>query len=430
MRQADNTIKGYLYQFNKSLEEILLASDDDFITLEGCIEDIDIQALDGVTAIQCKYHEDQVYQMSRVAIPILEMLSHFSTCTALGKCPKYILYAYFKDNISSPTLIDFKSYIRTTTNKEIWIKFFHQIYEIPEPYVLTIANKERKSKKDKETLYKYYETNQNVLNLKVDVDAFWQQFTYVQAEKYDTLKKKVVDLLSQIVDPDTAFNLYYPNAFSLIAELSSKHDVAERIITKSQLLCQLSREKSILLTRWVVEVTEKNELFRQKKLHLSSLLHPNPEIRAFVFTDDFLTHNGDGLIPFIRQYITQYYKKPKLQKPPIFIFGNNHDLKLKDVIISLYKYQQPVNSGQVAGVFMEDSFVNNTDCAANFQCKITSLRNISDKLLERCQVNQLFWVGKMPIPFLSEQFTKELLDVPDLHTLKYLIGLETTLEGT
>lgn len=100
------------------------------------------------------------------------------------------------------------------------------------------------------------------------------------------------------------------------------------------------------------------------------------------------------------------------------------------MIISLYKYQQPVNSGQVAGVFMEDSFVNNTDCAANFQCKITSLRNISDKLLERCQVNQLFWVGKMPIPFLSEQFTKELLDVPDLHTLKYLIGLETTLEGT
>ena len=43
MRQADSTIKGYLYQFNKSILEILKAEDDDIITLEGVIEDIDIQ---------------------------------------------------------------------------------------------------------------------------------------------------------------------------------------------------------------------------------------------------------------------------------------------------------------------------------------------------------------------------------------------------
>ena len=430
MRQADSTIKGYIYQFNKSLEEILCAGDDDSITLEGCIEDIDIQNLAGITAIQCKYHEDQSYQMSRVAVPILEMLSHFSTCTALGKCPKYILYAFFKDNTASPTLSDFKSYISTTTSKEIWIKFFHQIYAISDPKVLLIANKERKTQTEKGILYKYYKSNQGALKLKVDIDQFWQQFTYIQAEKYDILKERVIDLLSEIVDQDTAHSLYYPNAFSIVADLSSKHNATERTITKKQLLDQLSEEKSVLLTRWVVEITEKNSLLRQKKLHLTGLLHPNSEVRAFVFTDEFLAQDNDELIPFIRQYIEKYYKKVKLQKPPIFIFGDNHDNKIRDIIISLYNYQQSVNSGVVAGTFMEDSFVNNTDCAANFKCKITSLRNITDNLLERCQVNQLFWVGKMPIPFNSRQFTKELLDIQDLHTLKYLVGLETTLEGT
>ena len=430
MRQADSAIKGYIYQFNKSLEEILCASDDDSITLEGCIEDIDITTFEGITTIQCKYHEDQSYQMSRVAVPILEMLCHFSTCTALGKCPKYILYAYFKDNTASPALSDFKSFISTTTNKEIWAKFFHQIYEISEPDILVIANKERKTHPERGILYKYYESNQSTLKLKVDIDQFWEQFTYIQAEKYDVLKKRVIDLLSEIVDQDTAHNLYYPNAFSLVADLSSKHNVAERIITKKQLLNQLSEEKSVLLTRWVIEITEKKSILRQKKLYLSSLFHPNSEVRAFVFTDEFLDQSNSELIPFIRRYIEKYYKKPTLQKPPIFIFGDNHDNKIKDIIISLHNYQQSVNSGVVAGVFMEDSFVNNTDCAANFKCKITSLRNIDDRLLERCQVDQLFWVGKMPILFNSEQFTKELLDIQDLHTLKYLVGLETTLEGT
>ena len=40
MRQADSTIKGYLYQFNKSILTILEAENDASIVLEGVIEDI------------------------------------------------------------------------------------------------------------------------------------------------------------------------------------------------------------------------------------------------------------------------------------------------------------------------------------------------------------------------------------------------------
>ena len=48
MRQADSTIKGYLYQFNKSIDIILDSNDDVPVVLEGVIEDIDVHMPDPV----------------------------------------------------------------------------------------------------------------------------------------------------------------------------------------------------------------------------------------------------------------------------------------------------------------------------------------------------------------------------------------------
>ena len=91
MRQANSTIKGYLYQFNKSILEILNADDEASITLEGVIEDIDIQLPNATTTIQCKYHDDSKFTMSSVAAPILEMVCHYNECVALGKSTHYII---------------------------------------------------------------------------------------------------------------------------------------------------------------------------------------------------------------------------------------------------------------------------------------------------------------------------------------------------
>lgn len=41
-RAADYTIQGFLYQFNKTALVILGAQDDDAITLEGIVEDIEV----------------------------------------------------------------------------------------------------------------------------------------------------------------------------------------------------------------------------------------------------------------------------------------------------------------------------------------------------------------------------------------------------
>ena len=55
-READYTIKGFLYQFNVTLEQLLLSTDGSSITVEGIIEDVDIKTPIDTKAIQCKYH--------------------------------------------------------------------------------------------------------------------------------------------------------------------------------------------------------------------------------------------------------------------------------------------------------------------------------------------------------------------------------------
>src|SRR5471032_1729235 len=58
-RSADYTIQGFLYQFNQTLSELLKATDDAVITIEGIVEDIEVATFAGTKAIQCKYHETQ-----------------------------------------------------------------------------------------------------------------------------------------------------------------------------------------------------------------------------------------------------------------------------------------------------------------------------------------------------------------------------------
>ena len=47
-RSADYTIQGFLYQFNQTLSELLKATDDSIITIEGIVEDIEVQNFSGI----------------------------------------------------------------------------------------------------------------------------------------------------------------------------------------------------------------------------------------------------------------------------------------------------------------------------------------------------------------------------------------------
>ena len=92
-RIADSTIKGFMYQFNLSLNEIL-KSTNEIIKIEGIIEDIDRINEENTTAIQCKYHEEvEKFQWSKVSKPILQMLKTYTNSD--GNNISFILYAFF-----------------------------------------------------------------------------------------------------------------------------------------------------------------------------------------------------------------------------------------------------------------------------------------------------------------------------------------------
>jgi hypothetical protein len=427
MRQANSTIKGYLYQFNKSILEILSADDEASIILEGVIEDIDIKLPNATSTIQCKYHEDFKFTMSSVAAPILEMICHYNECVALGKSTQYVLYAHFGENIEKIDTAAFENHISTTTSKELQLSYFHKIYTISDVSILELANKSKKSEGDKEKILKYYSLNRYSLKFCFEWSKFWDCFKYVPAEEFEELKEKVIGKLGEQTDRKTAEDLYYPNAFSMVANISAKPEISERTIDKKTFLEELKSKESVLITKWMLIGLDKKKILQAKKQHLSNLFSLNTAIRAFVFSEQFHSVNEDKIIPFIQEYIAKYYKKKTLQRPPLFIFENGSDI-IQKVILGLHKYQKSVNSGFVGNVFMADSFINNTDCSAEFVCKVASLQNINVRILESCNVNQLYIIGNVGTELSSSNYYAEQIEVEEINELRYLVNLDRNLE--
>ena len=76
-RVADSTIKGFIYQFNKTILEILDSSTGT-IHVEGIVEDVDVyDANNSIRAIQCKYHESaKSFTLSLIYKPIILISVH------------------------------------------------------------------------------------------------------------------------------------------------------------------------------------------------------------------------------------------------------------------------------------------------------------------------------------------------------------------
>lgn len=143
-RVADSTIKGFMYQFNLTLNQILKASDD-IIKVEGIVEDIDVSFNDHVTAIQCKYHEEQQkFQWSTVYKPILQMMKTFCMMDR-GLDIKFILYAYFPNEKEGKKLLNEKQMenILKTDNIEYICDYIAYLMKIENAQIEQLLQKPR-----------------------------------------------------------------------------------------------------------------------------------------------------------------------------------------------------------------------------------------------------------------------------------------------
>lgn len=76
-RDATDTIKGYFYQFDHYIMEILKSPNENAPVYTEGIEDIDIVNLNKTIAVQCKYYEKTTYNHSVIKESILFMLRHY-----------------------------------------------------------------------------------------------------------------------------------------------------------------------------------------------------------------------------------------------------------------------------------------------------------------------------------------------------------------
>ncbi|MGQ5111057.1 hypothetical protein ACSOV8_04825 [Bacillus halotolerans] len=193
-RSADYTIQGFIYQFNKTLLEVLNDVEDSTISVEGIIEDIEVSTAMTTKAIQCKYHEEQEsFTLSKVYKPILQMMNHYLENN--NKSIEYRLYAYFPSEQSS------------------------RIYEMKEEHINEILKTEDKRLK---------KLVENIKD-KINIQDFLQNFTLEFGDSLSNLMDSVFHALEENgLARDEIDTLFYPNAIQKIADLSILHDAEQK----------------------------------------------------------------------------------------------------------------------------------------------------------------------------------------------------------
>jgi hypothetical protein len=395
-RTADYTIKGFLYQFNKSLLEILNADGASEITLEGIVDDIEVSGPLGFTAIQCKYHEAQDrFSPSAIYEPLLQAMKHF--CDNPQEQIAYRIYAHFPDkSCDAPRPVD------RTLLKD----------------VLESRNKD---------LAQYTED----LRDRVNLDEFASRCSLEFGPCYDELVNQVHTALESAGLPhDDVDTLAYPNAIQLIAGLSAKHDIQERKITRSGLLDHLKSVRKTAITRWTLALGTREKILRARRKQLGPNLGINSRLRYLVVNSLSFDDFDNGIVMFIADFVAKYHWKPAHIKTPLVCLDTT-DEKFRDIQWRLYQKGVVSADGIVGGVFDEKRFFREPICTrassvARREFAIRLLRwEKHGKYLNTQKCDDLFILGDNRYEGLDTQDVNvEVLAAGSLQEIRFVMGVD------
>ena len=305
-RNANDTILGYFYQFDKTIIEILKQTDDNnIITVEG-IEDIDVEKSNEIETIQCKYHEALEYNHSQIKKAIIFLLNDY--IKNLHENYKYTLYAYFKsgnEKLKLPLNIDYlKSNFLEYKEKGVE----HKVYQ-----ELGIDNEK-------------LENFIKVLNIElVDIN-------------YEEQKNNVIKLLIKQFDCTEidAENFYYGNAINEIIKLAISSEITQRRISKKDFITRISK-KEVLFNNWINEFMGRKNLLRKLRNDYFTYTNISPNERIFMIdSGNEKEFELKELINCIIKKWTKILKRENNSYCP-YIFINNYDRnKLVELKKDLY----------------------------------------------------------------------------------------------
>lgn len=400
-RTADYTIQGFLYQFNKTLLEILKSPDDAIIKIEGIVEDIEVHTTSSIEAIQCKYHETQdKFSLSTIYKPLLQMMQHFHLNN--DKQIKYKLFCHFP--LDPNIQIDI-----TKTDLEITLKTKNKLFE------------------------KYVEE----LNGKVDLDSFLKQFSIEIGSSLEDLTKEIHLLLEQLGIPaDDIEILAYPNAIQHIAELSIKHASEERQTTRHKTVKLLNDIKKTAISKWTLALKSKSQLLRERRNQLKQNLDKNSRLRYLIVAPDEIDNFEDDFILFIQDYQEKYHFKPAHNQTPILCLLSTPD-ETKEIQLRLEMKGITCHDGIIAGIkfdesrFFKDPIIKKpkgAEMQREFDLRIICWDNAT-QILNNRKADDIFVIASsIPKELDTRDVNVEVLSTRSLQEIKYMMGISHVFE--
>lgn len=394
-RSADYTIQGFLYQFNKTLLELLKETDETQITVEGIIEDIDIENCTGIKAIQCKYHEGQTYSLSKVYKPLLQMMHHFYVNDCLDV--SYILYAHFPDQTAlgpREITVDEINTVLSSTNKDL-LKYIDEIKG------------------------------------KVDIDKFLERFSFQFGESFANLVNSVQSELKVSGFPDSEIEtLTYPNAIQEIANLSIQHNVDERKVTKIQFIEKLKTIRKTAISRWTLALKTKKQILDARRKQLKKNLDKNARLRYFVISPSSIEDFDSGIVLFINDYLDKYHFKTAHIRTPLFCIDCPPE-KFDDIRLRIHQKAIVVVDGYIGSYFDKTRFfrdpmvakVTGQELKREFRARLLRLES-NHEVLNEHKCDDLFIIGNQTWEgFDIIDINVEHLAVSKLNEIRYVLGV-------
>lgn len=428
-RIADSTIKGFLYQFNLTLSELLSASDDTIIQVEGIIEDVDIINEDEIFAIQCKYHEEQdMYSLSMIYKPVLQMLK---TYISTDKSIDFILYAHFPSESNKEIKLteeDIKSVLETN-NIEYISQYICKISPPVGEELIAITKKEKKSRTDKEALRNYYQENPIALDNQIR-DFINNHLTIKFAESYDKLEEKTkAKMVENGIDSTDVDEIFFPNAIHKIAQLSTNADDEIRKIKRKGFLDELFHVKKTAISRWTRELKNYKQLITSRKNQLSTNLNQNNRKRLFLIDTGNLTNFNEEIVVFLKDYVEIYCHKPKLHEPALICLSNSSAEIIADITARLYKKSVEIATGNIGNKFFAEAFMREPerkvkDNWMQFKLRLCYENEEIIDIVNDNKPDDMFVVSdEINDKYDLQDINVEFLDIKTMNELKYLLKI-------
>lgn len=232
-RSADASIAGYLYQFDKSILEILKAPDASTVVLEG-YEDVDLRSPGPLVAIQCKYHQSGKFSLKKIRDPLRAMLKTFDE----GHKFQYRLYGHYgqqEDGIPKRLNLD---ELRTALTKE-----------------------------GTKGTVRYYESFSTST-----LEGFLESFEIVDGPSLSDQRDAVLAELRNALggSDDDAGDLHYPNAVSMVLDIAASPSETARTVQRAAFIEALDRRKD-LFSRWHREFLGTDRYLKSVERRIKSL---------------------------------------------------------------------------------------------------------------------------------------------------------------